>query len=175
MGGGKGLTRRLLLGAGLAAALPLARAAQVDKAPTGLASFDALDLEGGKVVVPAAGRATIVNFWATWCPPCRAEMPLLLDLPTFYGDRLSLQLVNFKERAATVQRYMRESNWSHPVVMDSAGEGAAAWGVKIFPTTVGFDATGRARWRVRGEFDWSGGEAARLVESLLSPTSLKST
>jgi len=175
MGGGPGLTRRGLLGAGLAAALPAARAAQIDKAPAGLASFNALDLDGGKVVVPAAGRATIVNFWATWCPPCRAEMPLLLDLPVFYGDRLSLQLVNFKERAATVQRYMRESNWSHPVVMDSAGENASAWGVKIFPTTVGFDATGRARWRVRGEFDWSGGEAARLVESLLNPTSLRST
>jgi len=175
MGGGPGLTRRLLLGAGLAAALPVARAAQVDKAPTGLTAFDALDLEGAKVVVPAAGRATIVNFWATWCPPCRAEMPLLLDLPVFYGDRLSLQLVNFKERAATVQRYMRESNWSHPVVMDAAGEGASAWGVKIFPTTLGFDATGRARWRVRGEFDWSGAEAARLVESLLATTSLRST
>ena len=205
MGGGPGLTRRWLLGAGLAAALPVARAAQIDKAPTGLTSFNALDLDGGKVVVPAAraaqidtspgalapfrtldlegrpaavpapGRASIVNFWATWCPPCRAEMPLLLDLPVFYGDRLSLQLVNFKERAATVQRYMRESNWSHPVVMDSTGENASAWGVKIFPTTVGFDATGRARWRVRGEFDWSGGEAARLVESLLNPTSLRST
>jgi len=167
--------RRLLLGAGLAAALPAVRASQVDKSPAGLAPFTSQALDGGKVVVPAAGRATIVNFWATWCPPCRAEMPLLLDLPVFYGDRLSLQLVNFKERAATVQRYMRESNWSHPVVMDAAGEGAAAWGVKTFPTTVGFDATGRARWRVRGEFDWSGGEAARLVESLLTSTSLRST
>ena len=174
MGGGPGLTRRLLLGAGLAAALPAARA-QIDRAPTGLAPFQSQDMDGGKVVVPAAGRAAIVNFWATWCPPCRAEMPLLLDLPVFYGDRLALQLVNFKERAVTVQRYMRESNWSHPVVMDAMGEGAAAWGVKTFPTTVGFDATGRARWRVRGEFDWSGGEAARLVESLFGPTSLKST
>ena len=174
MGGGPGLTRRLLLGAGLAAALPAARA-QVDRAPAGLPPFHSLDLDGAKVVVPAAGRATIVNFWATWCPPCRAEMPLLLDLPVFYGDRLSLQLVNFKERAVTVQRYMRESNWSHPVVMDAMGEGAAAWGVKTFPTTVGFDATGRARWRVRGEFDWSGAEAARLVESLWTSTSLRST
>ena len=175
MGGGTGLTRRLLLGAGPAAALPAARAAQVEKSPAGLAPFHALDLDGAKAVVPTPGRATIVNFWATWCPPCRAEMPLLLDLPVFYGDRLSLQLVNFKERAVTVQRYMRESNWSHPVVMDAAGEGAAAWGVKTFPTTVGFDAGGRALWRVRGEFDWSGAPAARLVESLWNSTTLRST
>jgi thiol-disulfide isomerase/thioredoxin len=175
MGGGPGLRRRLLLGAGLVAALPEARAAQVDKSPAALAPFHALDLDGARVAVPAAGRAAIVNFWATWCPPCRAEMPLLLDLPVFYGDRVALQLVNFKERAATVQRYMRESNWSHPVVMDAAGEGAAAWGVKSFPTTVGFDAGGRARWRVRGEFDWSGAEAARLVESLWNTTTMRST
>lgn len=167
MGGRAGLIRRrALLGAAALVALPAARAAQVDTSPAPHAPFASLDLDGRRVAVPAVGRATVVNFWATWCPPCRAEMPLLLDLPVFYGDRLALQLVNFKERAATVQRYMKESNWSHPVLMDATGEAAAAWGVKTFPTTVGFDARGRARWRVRGEYDWSSPEGARLVESL---------
>lgn len=166
MGGGPGLTRRGVVGAGLMAALPAARA-QVDRAPAALKPFQVADLEGQqRVAVPAPGRATIVNFWATWCPPCRAEMPLLLALPDLYGDQLALQLVNFKERAATVQRYMRESAWNHPVLMDELGEGAAAWVVKTFPTTVGFDARGRVRWRVRGEYDWSSAEAGRLVESL---------
>jgi thiol-disulfide isomerase/thioredoxin len=168
MGGGPGVIgRRTLLGAAALAALPAARAAQVDLAPAAHAPFTSRDLDGRIATVPAVGRATVVNFWATWCPPCRAEMPLLLDLPTFYGDRLALQLVNFKERAVTVQRYMRDSNWSHPVLMDATGEGAAAWGVKTFPTTVGFDATGRGRWRVRGEYDWSGAQGVKLVEALM--------
>jgi thiol-disulfide isomerase/thioredoxin len=166
MGVGPGLRRRTALGAGLLLALPAARAAQVDASPAAVAAFQVPDLDGRRTAVPAAGRATIVNFWATWCPPCRAEMPLLLALPDLYGDKLALQLVNFKERGVTVQRYMREAAWSHPVLMDTAGEGAAAWGVKTFPTTFGFDAQGRARWRVRGEYDWSSAEAGRLVESL---------
>jgi hypothetical protein len=93
-------------------------------------------------------------------------MPLLLQLADLYGDRLALQLVNFKERAATVQRYMQSSGWTQPVLLDAAGAGARAWEVKTFPTTFGFDAKGRARWRVRGEYDWSSAEAGRLVESL---------
>jgi thiol-disulfide isomerase/thioredoxin len=166
MGGGTRLNRRLVIGAAAALALPFARAAQIDTSPAQPKPFDALDPAGRKVAVPTPGKATIVNFWATWCPPCRAEMPMLQSLPDFYPDRLSLQLVNFKERLATVQRYMKESNSSHPVLLDPMGEGAALWGVRNFPTTVGFDAKGRARWRVRGEYDWSSIEAAKLVEGL---------
>lgn len=163
--------RRLLQGAALAPwalALPRLQAAQIEKLAPGapLPAFQALDLQGGKVAVPAPGRASVVNFWATWCPPCRTEMPLLQQLAEFYGDRLALQLVNFKERAATVQRHVRTAGWTQPVLLDPLGEGAAAWGVKVFPTTVGFDAQGRPRWRVRGEYDWSSPEAGRLVEGL---------
>lgn len=163
------MKRRVVLGAGLLLGLPAARAAQIDNAPGPLAAIQANDMEGRKLQVPAAGRASIVNFWATWCPPCRAEMPLLQALPDLYGDKLALQLVNFKERQATVQRYMREAGWApgQPVLFDPLGEGAAAWSVKTFPTTVGFDAQGKARWRVRGEYDWSSTEAAKLVELLL--------
>ncbi len=170
MGGGPGLTRRSLVGAGALLALPLARAAELDRSPRPLAAVQAADLQGRRVQVPVAGRATIVNFWATWCPPCRAEMPLLQSLPDFYGDRLALQLVNFKEPLATVQKYVRDANWppGQPLLFDSAGQAAAAWDVRRFPTTVGFDAQGRARWRVRGEYDWTSVEAAKLVEGLWS-------
>ncbi|WP_167772836.1 TlpA family protein disulfide reductase [Ramlibacter humi] len=169
MQGTERLTRRALVASAVLAPFA-ALAAQIDTAPGTLAALSVADAEGRKVPVPAAGRATIVNFWATWCPPCRAEMPLLQSLPDFYGDKLSLQLVNFKERLATVQKYVREAGWApgQPLLLDPMGEGAAAWGVKQFPTTVGFDARGRARWRVRGEYDWTSPEAARLVESLWS-------
>jgi len=150
---------------GMALALP-ARAAQIQQLTQPLAGFSAPDMQGIASPIPARGKATVVNFWATWCPPCRAEMPLLLQMADLYGDKFVLQLVNFKERAVTVQRYMQSSAWTHPVLLDSAGAGAAAWEVKTFPTTFGFDAQGRARWRVRGEYDWSSAEAGKLVEGL---------
>lgn len=133
---------------------------------SGLAGFQALDFGGKTVAVPAPGKPTVVNFWATWCEPCRAEMPTLQQMAEFYSDRLVLQAVNFKERAVTVQRHVKSANWTVPVVLDPMGAGAQAWGVKVFPTTVGFDAQGRARWRVVGQYDWTSPEAGKLVESL---------
>lgn len=166
-------TRRALLqgtaAAGLGIALPLRASVQVVQAvPAGtkLASFQALDLNGRGVPVPLPGKPTIVNFWASWCPPCRTEMPMLQQVADFYSDRMVLQAVNFKEPAATVQRHVRSAAWTLPVLMDPQGEGAAAWGVKRFPTTIGFDAQGRPRWRAVGEVDWSTTEAGRIVESL---------
>lgn len=158
--------REAILAGAAALLLPAARAAQVLHQPSGLNAWEALDLQGRKVSVPAAGKPTVVNFWASWCEPCRAEMPLLQQMADFYSDRLVLQAVNYKERAITVQRHVKTSAWQVPVLLDPFGEGAGAWNVKIFPTTVGFDAQGRARWRVQGEYDWSSAEAGKLVEGL---------
>ena len=161
----------LATAAGLAAALvlPPARAqGRIERFSTApsLTGWQALDFEGKTVPIPAAGKPTVVNFWASWCEPCRAEMPLLQQMADFYSDRMVLQAVNYKERAVAVQRHVRNSNWTVPVLLDPLGAGAQAWGVKVFPTTVGFDAQGRARWRVLGEYDWSSAEAGQLVESL---------
>lgn len=163
---GEGRQRRLLIAAGAALLLPAARAAQIELHPTGTPPFEAFDLQGRKVAVPMPGKPTVVNFWASWCEPCRTEMPLLEQMADFYSDRLVLQAVDFKERAVTVQRHVQAAAWQVPVLLDPLGAGASAWNVKIFPTTVGFDAQGHARWRVQGEFDWSGAEAGKLVEGL---------
>jgi len=165
------MSRRTVLHAAFAASLGLAlpaRSQSIQTLPAGttLPALQALDLEGRKVPVPVPGKPTVVNFWASWCAPCRIEMPLLQQMAEFYGDRLVLQAVNFKERAATAQRHVKASGWTIPVLLDPFGEGAGAWGVKVFPTTIGFDAQGRARWRVTGEHDWTTPEAGRLVEGL---------
>lgn len=162
------MDRRQVLAAGLALVLPAVRAAQIQTQPAPHAAWQAQDFDGNKVSVPVAGKPTIVNFWASWCEPCRVEMPTLQQMADFYSDKLVLQAVNFKERAAAVQRHVKASAWLVPVLLDPAGEGAQAWNVKTFPTTVGFDAQGRPRWRVHGEYDWSSTEAGKLVERLWS-------
>jgi thiol-disulfide isomerase/thioredoxin len=133
-------------------------------------ALEAADLDGGAWSLPALrGRAVLLNFWASWCEPCRAEMPTLQQLADFYGeDRLAVLALNFKEAPATARRFAARTGLKVPVLPDAAGEIARRWEVKVFPTTVLIGADGRPRWRVRGEMDWSGKEAGRLVESLFA-------
>lgn len=163
------MNRRLFVLAAASMGLPALHAqSRIERLSpaTALPPWQALDLEGKSHPIPATGKPTVVNFWATWCEPCRTEMPLLQQMGEFYSDRLVLQAVNYKERANTVLRHVRNAAWTVPVLLDPTGAGAQAWGVKVFPTTVGFDAQGRPRWRVTGEYDWSSAEAGKLVEGL---------
>lgn len=116
------------------------------------------------------GRAVLLNFWASWCEPCRAEMPSLQTLAEHYGsDRLVVLAVNVKESNATIERYVQRSGLNLPVLPDADGAMTRQWGVKVFPTTVLVGADGRVRAVLRGELDWTGQAAQRLVEPLLAP------
>ena len=115
------------------------------------------------------GKAVLINFWASWCEPCRAEMPSLQLLAQQYGpEKLVVLAVNFKESAPVVQRYVQRTDFALPVLLDPTGVIAREWGIKVFPTTVLVAANGQVRSLVRGALDWSGLQAARLVEPLLS-------
>lgn len=116
------------------------------------------------------GRAVLINFWASWCEPCRAEMPSLQSLAQFYGpEKLIVLAVNFKESATIVQRYARRVDLQLPLVLDPEGSLARQWGANVFPSTVLIGADGRVHGVVRGELDWLGKEAAKLVTPLLQP------
>ena len=134
-------------------------------------SLDATDLSGRPWSLPALrGRAVLINFWASWCEPCRAEMPTLQQLAEFYGeDRLVVLAVNFKEAPAIATRFAARTGLKLPILPDPSGEIAKRWDVKVFPTTVLIGADGRPRWRVRGELDWTGLDAGRMVEALFAP------
>jgi thiol-disulfide isomerase/thioredoxin len=113
------------------------------------------------------GRAVLLNFWASWCEPCRMEMPTLQQLADIYGpDKLVVLTVNFKESPRQMARYVQSTGLGLPVLPDPQGEIASRFGVRVFPTTVLIDTRAQVRQRVRGEMDWTGQEAARLVEAL---------
>jgi len=113
------------------------------------------------------GKAVLINFWASWCGPCMVEMPSLQSLAEFHGpDRLVVLTVNFKESATVVQRHVQRSGLALPVLLDPMGDSARAWGAKVLPTTVLVGANGRVHGTVRGELDWIGLPAARLLEPL---------
>jgi thiol-disulfide isomerase/thioredoxin len=114
------------------------------------------------------GKAVLLNFWASWCEPCRAEMPALQALAQAYGpEKLVVLTVNFKESAAKVTQFVASTGLRLPVLTDPNGDIARRWGVTIFPTTVLIAADGQPRQRLRGEFDWLLPEAAARVAPLL--------
>lgn len=158
--------------AGAAEKKPEAPAFERSEWPRGTATpaLATLDLQGNAVKLgDFKGRAVLLNFWASWCEPCRTEMPMLQDLPSLIGeDRIAVIALNFKEPPQRALRFVQQTNLSLPVWLDPLGEHARAWGVRVFPTTVLIDRQGRARQRVRGEVDWSSREALGWVDHLLT-------
>lgn len=158
---------------GLAGAGRLAHAQGFDVTPWPRSqtqpSLQANDL-AGKVwrLSELRGRAVLLNFWASWCEPCRAEMPTLEQLAEFYGDdQLVVLAINFKESERKVSQYVKNTGIRLPILPDLQGNIAKQWGVSVFPTTILIDAKGQVRQRVRGEVDWADASAAALVEPLL--------
>lgn len=116
------------------------------------------------------GKVVLLNFWASWCAPCRIEMPALQALANAPGDdRVVVLAVNFKESPAAIARFVQTTGLTLPVVADEQGLLAKQFGVTIFPSTVVIDRSGQPRHRVRGEFDWQAPAAHALLKPLRSP------
>jgi thiol-disulfide isomerase/thioredoxin len=118
------------------------------------------------------GRVVLINFWATWCEPCRDEMPALERLrEKLKGRSFELVTVNFGESNATVARFLTKLNVSVPVLLDPTKDAADAWRVRGLPMTFLVDAGGNTRYWSFGEQDWSKGEPFKLVEGLVGEAS----
>lgn len=179
MSGSDGLTvTKFLIGAGFVLACLLipgfaAQAQGFDVQPwpanKPIPVFEATDLNGQVWrASDLRGRAVLINFWASWCEPCRAEMPSLQALAQRHDpEKLLVLAVNFKEPLASVQRFVDKSALSLPVLLDPQGALARQWGVSVFPSTVLLGADGRVHGVLRGELDWTAAQASRLTAPLL--------
>jgi len=90
------------------------------------------------------GKVVLVNFWATWCPPCREEIPEMIALQSRYKDQL--QIVGISEDddpAANVKRFAQQRGINYPIVMATQEVVAAYGGVPALPTTFVIDTQGR--------------------------------
>ncbi|HFD81370.1 MAG TPA: TlpA family protein disulfide reductase [Gammaproteobacteria bacterium] len=115
------------------------------------------------------GQVVLVNFWASWCRPCLAEMPSIQRLSErLRGRPFRVLAVDVGEGRATVWRFVRLLGLEFPVLLDEEGERARAWGVKVYPGSFLIDTSGRIRWRARGALEWDQAEVVRRVEELLA-------
>jgi thiol-disulfide isomerase/thioredoxin len=113
------------------------------------------------------GKVVVVNFWASWCEPCRAEMPSLQALAVREAGRVVVITVNLKESSETVLRFVRQTELQLPVVRDVHGDFAKAWGVRIYPSTVLITPLGQAHAVVVGALDWAGPQGEGVLAPLL--------
>ena len=112
--------------------------------------FAVKNLTGEDVAVEAKGKPYIINFWATWCPPCQAEIPDLAAFHAAHKDAVDFYAVNLQEEAAPVQKFMAERKADLPVVLDAQGTAANLYGVRAIPTTVVVDKEGKVVYRKTG-------------------------
>jgi peroxiredoxin len=107
-------------------------------------NFELQDVQGQVVrLEDYSGRPVILNFWATWCAPCRLEMPELQQLQSDYGDAGPVVLaINQEEPAAQVTEFFDELDLDLIALLDTNADVGAAYGAFFLPTTVVVDSDG---------------------------------
>jgi len=91
------------------------------------------------------GTPVVLNFWATWCPPCRAELPELRTASERYAGQVAIVGVNQAETAATVAKSAPDLGLTFPIPLDQAGAVSRVYGVRSLPTTFFIDRDGVVR------------------------------
>jgi len=149
-------------------------AAAADKAPAPwkggrTPSLALADLEGKPHrLEDYRGKVVLINFWATWCEPCREEMPSIGRLKaSFAGRPFEVLAVNLAEPEARIRQFMQKVPMAFPVLLDRDMAVAKAWGARVLPATYLVGPDGRIRYSYRGELDWSQESVRKLVEGLL--------
>lgn len=139
----------LLVLASFMVLIPAAAGTDVGEPAT---NFTLQQIDGGKKITLSdlKGKPTLVVFWATWCPPCRREIPLLKKLDKEYGPK-GLQIValalNYRETKDVVAKFIKDHELPYTVLWDEDNKTADAYSVTGIPTAVLVDAKGVIRFR----------------------------
>jgi len=132
--------------------------------------FAARDLAGrGVRFGDLRGKVVLLNFWATWCPPCRKEMPSMERLYQRYQDRGLVVLALSQDQASSeqVKAFVDELALTFPVWHDRDGLVGRQYSIPGVPTSYLIARDGRVAYRALGDYDWDRDEARRAVEALL--------
>ena len=124
----------------------------LEAAPVELAhDFALTTLDGAAVrLSDLRGRWVLVNFWATWCAPCRDEMPYLDRLAADHADHLSVLAVNMRESEATVRAFAEELDLNLPILLAPDDATLLAYYVRGLPISVLIDPAGNVAHRIIG-------------------------
>jgi thiol-disulfide isomerase/thioredoxin len=115
------------------------------------------------------GKVVLLNFWATWCPPCREEIPSMMKLNTFMaGKPFQMVAISVDEGGKpAVKSFFKESGFLLPAYIDESGSSAKAYGVTGVPESFIIDKQGIIVKKVIGGFEWNSPEAISFIEGLM--------
>ncbi len=114
------------------------------------------------------GQVVLVNFWATWCPPCIIEMPSMQRLKDKLAGRpFRILAVNVKESEGTIWKFHKLVKVDFPLLLDRDGRASEDWQVVVYPSSYLVDATGRIRYQVTGMLEWDASEVVEVIEALM--------
>ncbi len=154
-----GLVKPLLQAAGLAPA----------PTPTAAADFELPDHRGNVLRLgDQRGKVVFINFWATWCPPCIHEMPMMEQLyQSLRQQSFAIWAVNMQESQEDVGRFMASKRFHFPALVDVEGAIASRYMVRGLPTTYLIDCSGNLIGHVVGVLQWTSAATRTLVTALL--------
>ena len=158
---------------GVACPWRFAAAAHVVRAwPSGRPAppLDLADLAGKRWRLESlAGQVVVLNFWATWCEPCRTEMPSLEAMAARRREEgVVVAAVNYREAPEVIRNFLGRAPFKPPILLDSDGDATVAWTPRVFPSTVIVGRDGRPVHVVVGDLDWQGAEARALLDPLVA-------
>lgn len=120
--------------------------------------FTLSDLSGQKTKLSEViknSKVTLVNFWATWCPPCREEIPELIDFYRKYNSqKVSLLGIDIQENPIEVKTFVQKNKMNYPVLTDTDGKTAQQYNIYAIPTTFFIDRNGMIKDKIEGGTDF---------------------
>lgn len=115
------------------------------------------------------GKVVLVNFWATWCPPCVTEIPSMNRLLAKYRQQgLEIVSVDFQQSAEEITEFVKTIPVDYPIMLDEDGRLSKQWGVFSFPTTFVVDRHGRVRYSLNQGVEWDVPELEAPLAALLN-------
>jgi peroxiredoxin len=133
-------------------------------------NFQLRDMEGRVVALSdLRGKVVLLNFWATWCGPCRVEMPAMERLYRAY-DRKDFEILAVSTDAqgvAVTRPFQEENKLTFPILHDADFRVGLSYGARTLPMTFMVDRDGIVRHHIFGARDWEAPEAHQLIEMLM--------
>lgn len=165
------LTVVVLLGiAGLLAAFAMPEYRQGESSLSGSTARDFEFILNGKLthLSDLRGKVVVLNFWATWCPPCVEETPALNSLQTQIAGQGGLVLgVSLDDDAAAYEQFLTANHVNFPTYRDTTKKIATDYGTRMYPETYLIDRQGKISRKIIGPQAWDEGDMLLYVQSLL--------
>jgi peroxiredoxin len=126
--------------------------------------FDVPTPHGATPLFTLRGKPVVINFWATWCPPCTQELPYFQRLARTYRDRIVLVTIS-NEPTGVARAYLIAHHFDFELLEDTDGRVFEAYGASPIPDTVVLDSHGNVLYATVGELDW--GQLSGAVQKAL--------